>query len=173
MKKIFIFLLIFLLSINCYSQEIKYENFIVKRNTNTYRRDTYYLGQVKSKTEFYNFISNFNHEKIDLYDGFRNVIKVFDENIDLYFTENDVFTLIEIKVKTDEYELYKTKIKIGNHINDVLSNYIESFKNEGKYYYAEIEDFTNEFEELAFYNISIQVEEDIIKSIILYYSFVL
>lgn len=176
MKKIYLIVILFIISINLYSQNITFENFVVKRKTEMFRRDTYYIGQVKSRTAFTELISLFTYENIKEYGGYKNVFKLYDENIDLYFNETEVFTLIEIKIKTDEYELYKSLIKVGDNIDTIIKTYPNWFVNyndERKFYFAELEDFTNEFEDSVFYNISLQVENNIIKNIILYYSFAL
>lgn len=176
MKRKMMFFLLIIFIIHLYAQDLRYENLIVKKNTDTYHRDTFYLGQVKSKNSFNDLFSNFKHEKYEDYYGFKNVIKVYDDNIDLYFIETDVFTLIEIKLKSEVYELYNTSLKVGNNKEDFISNYSESIKyddKENNNYYVELEDITSEFEGSTFYNILVSVKDEFITSITLYYSFAL
>ncbi len=153
---------------------LSFENFVVKENTSNWKKKTFYLGQIKSTSEFKELLSDFRYTEIGDYEGFKNVIKLYDENIELLFTNSENYKLIEIKIKTNKYSLYKTPIEIGKSINEAISDYSECFENyngEGIYYFAEIEDFLFGFDGVSFFNISLYTEKSIIKTIIVYYSF--
>lgn len=174
MKKVF-FILFLLFSISTiYAERISIENYVVKEISNNSKQETFYLGQTKSKAVFDSFKTIYESEKIDNYDGFNNVIKLFNKDIELYFTEGDIYKLVEIRIKTNKYFLYGTSISVGTNINEAIDNYRESFtsmKEHSQYYFAEIEDIFFEFPGVSFFNISLEVKDDIIQNIILYYSF--
>lgn len=176
MKKKLIFIFCFLQVMNLFCKDLTFENFVVKQNTSDWKKDTFYLGQIKTQSEFDEVITNFEYVLIGDYDGFKNVVKVYDDNIELFFSKSEVYKLIEIKIKSDKYIMNGTPIKIGNSLEKSIADYYDSFenyKNEGLFYFAELEDFTNEFDGVAFYNISLSCKQGVIDSIILYYSFTL
>ena len=159
-----------------YSEELHMENFIVKEISNRAKSETFYLGQIKSKKDFETFVNNYAIEEIENYSGFHDVIKAYNKDIDLYFTKGEVYTLVEIHIKADKYYLQNTSITVNKSIEEALTKYSNSFtkiKNNDNYYFAEIEDYTSEFSNLAFLNISLCVNDEIIEKIVLYYSFTL
>ena len=173
-KKIVLISFFFLYFGRLFAETISMENFIVKELSNRGKKNTFYLGQIKSESEYKALTSYFHEEIIGDYSGYKNVVKVYDENIELLFMKSDVFRLVEIKIKTSKYILYNTSIKVGTSLSDAISNYHDSFenyKNEGKYYFAEYPDIYNEFSDVSFLNISLEVKNEIINSIVLYYSY--
>ena len=172
-KKLFI-LLFTLIFVNVYGQSLSFENFVVKENTSNWRKKTFYLGQIKSETDFKEMSSEYEYEEIGDYDGFKNAVKLYNEDIELFFTVSDFYKIIEIKIKTNKYYLYRTSIEVGNKLKEAIADYNEDFENynnEGAYYFAELEDIFFDFEGVSFYNISLYTKQEIIESIILYYSF--
>lgn len=176
MKKQLIFLLCFFQVMNLFCKDLTFENFVIKQNTSDWKKDTFYLGQLKTQSELDELIKNYKYDKIGDYDGFKSVVKVYDENIELFFSKSEIFKLIEIRIKSDKYILYGTSIKIGNSLENAIKDYyncFENYNNEGEYYFAELADFTNEFDGVAFFNISLFCKQGVIDNIILYYSFTL
>ncbi|MCR4900258.1 MAG: hypothetical protein K5907_05525 [Treponema sp.] len=174
MKRKIFFLFFLYQVVNLFCNDLHLENFVVKQNTSDWQKETFYLGQIKSESEFNELISTYSYKMIGDYEGFKNIVKIFDENIELFYTKNEVIKLVEIRIKTNKYHLYNTNIQVGRNIKEGLYNYydcFENYKNEGVYYFTELEDFINEFDGVSFLNISVSCKKEIIDEIILYYSF--
>lgn len=143
MKKKLIFILCFLQVMNLFCKDLTFENFVVKQNTSDWKKETFYLGQIKTQSELDELITNYKSDVIGDYDGFKSVVKVYDENIELFFSKSEIIKLVEIKIKSDKYILYGTQIKIGNSLEKSIADYyncFENYKNEGLYYFTELED---------------------------------
>lgn len=174
-KNVFIIIMLFVLQ-SLFAENLHFENYIVKEDSNKFRTDTYYLGQIKSKSMIETLKNNNSYEYLDNYGGYSNVLKISNNDIVLYFRESELFSLIEIRLLTSKYYLNGTSIKTETSINDVIAKYNTSFtkyENEKTYYFAELEDYTSEFADTSFFNISLCVDNEIIKEIVLYYSFTL
>ena len=96
MKKKLIFILCFLQVMNLFCKDLTFENFVVKQNTSDWKKETFYLGQIKTQSELDELISNYKSDVIGDYDGFKNVVKVYDENIELFFSKSEIIKLVEI-----------------------------------------------------------------------------
>lgn len=174
MKRPIFFILFCFFSYNIFSQHLSLENYIVKEKKSNWKKETFFLGQRKTEKEFQNLKNNYQIQEIGDYDGWKNTIKVYNDNIDLYFTKNDIYKLVEIRIKTDNYCLVNTPIQVGNLIDDIIKKYpdvFSSYNSIDQYYFTELEDYTQEFEDVSFLNISLSVNEGRVNEILLYYSF--
>lgn len=176
MKKLIIYFM-FLFSVKLFATDLTLDDFIVKGKKNKFLTETFYLGQIKTKTEIDELQNIYSFEELNNYEGYNNVIKIFDDDIDLFFYEDShykYYKLVEINLKSSNFHLYKSNQSVGCIFSEkasILYSSLKKYETISGYYFGKIEDPTFDDPDVVFMNISVLVDNDIIQNIILYYSY--